>query len=153
MTRGWSTVGSAQGCWRAESPAEFQELCDAEAGPAPHVSPCAPAVTDHTFQGRTISQTLFLQAPLFPWLPFGVGAGKGLSSRLERMIAPVCTWPGPAQPTTRPGEPFLARPLGGDLRSGPRICPLSLGSRRLWNREVWDFPLGTKTRQGMPSGH
>ena len=120
-------MGSAQECWRAELPAEFQKLCDAEAGPAPHVGPCAPAVTDHIFQGRTISRTLFLQAPLFPWLPSGVGAGKGLSSRLERMTAPVCTWPG----TTQPGQASPSPPPGPASPSWPDClegtCPLGPG--------------------------
>lgn len=42
----------------------------------PMSGPCAPAVTDHIFQGRTVSPTLFLWAPPPSLAALGVGAGK-----------------------------------------------------------------------------
>lgn len=85
------------------------------------------------------------------------------------MTAPMCTWPGPAQPgqaPPHPARPHPARPGSaqpgepkwkntglpdcewGHLRSVPRNCPLSLGSRRLWDKEVWGFPRGNKDAAG-----
>lgn len=114
MTRGWSTVGSAQGCWRAESLAEFQEPCDAEAGPAPHVGPCSPAVTDHSFQDRfpdcfSGRPSFFGCPPVGGWGRLEQQVGKDDSSHVH-LARPRPARPGPTPPGQAPPSP--ASPSG-----------------------------------------